>query len=156
MGIMLGLTFALSAVETALSVALPLGVRVGLANIIVMLVLITMGKKQAFAIVVMKSAFILLTKGITAFAMSLCGGVCSFIIIVLLFGKKKNSLILVSVAGALTHNLAQMAMSAVITGSTSTLFYAPVLIIAGIIAGTATGIVIAAVLPAAEKAVGKH
>ncbi|MGN0690206.1 MAG: Gx transporter family protein [Oscillospiraceae bacterium] len=156
MGLLLALTFALSAVETAVSMGLPAGVRIGLANIVVMLALLSMGKKEALTIVVAKSVFILITKGVTAFMLSLCGGVASFIAVLLLIKSEKNSLILISVAGALVHNIAQLIAASLILKNINTLFYAPVLIIAGVIAGSATGTVIKIALPAVTKAVNDN
>lgn len=156
MGLLLALTFALSAVETAVSVGLPAGVRIGLANIVVMLALLSMGKKEALTIVVAKSVFILITKGVTAFMLSLCGGVFSFIAVLLLIKSEKNSLILISVVGALVHNIAQLIVASLILKNINTLFYAPVLIIAGVIAGSATGTVIKIALPAVTKAVNDN
>ncbi len=156
MGLLLALTFALSAVETAVSAGLPAGVRIGLANIVVMLALLSMGKKEALTIVVAKSVFILITKGATAFVLSLCGGVSSFIAVLLLIQSEKNSLILISVVGALVHNIAQLAAASLILKNINTLFYAPVLIIAGVIAGSATGTVIKITLPAVTKAVNDN
>lgn len=155
-GIMLALTLALSSLETLFSAALPPGVRIGLANIVIMLALLSMGKGQALSLVLLKSMFIFLTKGLTAFVLSLCGGLFSFLIILLLLRSKKNSLMLISVCGALAHNLAQLVVSAFLTGSVYTLYYAPLLIIAGAIAGCATGAVIKITLPAAMKALGKN
>ena len=155
LGIISALTFSLSAVDSVISAPLPLGVRIGVANIVVMLTIFTVGKKEGFIITLLKSLFILVTKGITASLLSLSGGILAFLITILLLKSEKNSLILISVLSALTHNVGQIIMASVIMKNINTLFYLPVLIVSAIITGTITGSVIKAVMPLAEKAVKK-
>ena len=155
MGIISALTFALSAVDSMISAPLPLGVRIGVANIVVMLTILTVGKKEGFIITLLKSLFILVTKGITASLLSLSGGMLAFLITILLLKSEKNSLILISVLSAITHNVGQIIMASVIMKNINTLFYLPVLIVSAVITGTITGTAIKAVIPLAEKAVKK-
>lgn len=155
MGLLLALTFSLSALETALSSALPAGVRIGLANIVVMITLLTLGKKYALTIVILKSLFIFLTKGFSAFLMSFAGGILSFAALVILIKSEKNSLSLISVISALVHNMAQLVTACFTLGSINVLWYAPVLVLAGVFAGLATGTVAGAVLPPMRKIFGK-
>ena len=155
MGIISALTFALSAVDSMISAPLPLGVRIGVANIVVMLTILTVGKKEGFIITLLKSLFILVTKGITASLLSLSGGMLAFLITILLLKSEKNSLILISVLSAITHNAGQIIMASVIMKNINTLFYLPVLVVSAVITGTITGTAIKAVIPLAEKAVKK-
>lgn len=154
MGLLLALTFSLSVLESALSSALPAGVRIGLANIVVMITLLTLGKKQAFTIVVLKSVFIFLTKGFTAFLMSTAGGILSFLVLLALIRNEKNSLLLISVISALVHNLSQLVTACFTLGNVNVLWYAPVLILAGTAAGLATGTAAGVVLPPIRKIIG--
>ncbi|MBQ7959196.1 MAG: Gx transporter family protein [Oscillospiraceae bacterium] len=155
LGIISALTFSLSALDSVISAPLPLGVRIGVANIVIMLTILTVGKKEGFIITLLKSLFILVTKGITASLLSLSGGILAFLITILLLKSEKNSLILISVLSALTHNVGQIIMASVIMKNINTLFYLPVLMVSAIITGTITGSVIKAVMPLAEKAVKK-
>ena len=155
MGIISALTFSLSAVDSVISAPLPLGVRIGVANIVVILTILTVGKKEGFIITLLKSLFILVTKGITASLLSLSGGMLAFLITILLLKSEKNSLILISVLSALTHNVGQIIMASVIMKNINTLFYLPVLVVSAVITGTITGTAIKAVMPLAEKAVKK-
>ncbi|MBP0959686.1 MAG: Gx transporter family protein [Oscillospiraceae bacterium] len=155
LGIISALTFSLSALDSVISAPLPLGVRVGVANIVVMLTILTVGRKEGFIITLLKSLFILVTKGITASLLSLSGGILAFLITILLLKSEKNSLILISVLSAITHNLGQIIMASVVMKNINTLFYLPVLIVSAVITGTITGSVIKAVMPLAEKAVKK-
>ena len=155
MGIISALTFSLSAVDSVISAPLPLGVRIDVANIVVILTILTVGKKEGFIITLLKSLFILVTKGITASLLSFSGGMLAFLITILLLKSEKNSLILISVLSALTHNVGQIIMASVIMKNINTLFYLPVLVVSAVITGTITGTAIKAVIPLAEKAVKK-
>lgn len=155
MGIISALTFSLSALDSVISASLPLGVRIGVANIVVILTILTVGKKEGFIITLLKSLFILVTKGITPSLLSFSGGILAFLITILLLKSEKNSLILISVISALTHNAGQIIMASVIMKNINTLFYLPVLIVSAVITGTITGTAIKAVIPLAEKAVKK-
>ena len=96
-----------------------------------------------------------MTKGITASLLSFSGGMLAFLITILLLKSEKNSLILISVLSALTHNVSQIIMASVIMKNINTLFYLPVLVVSAVITGTITGTAIKAVMPLAEKAVKK-
>lgn len=155
MGIISALTFSLSAVDSLVSAPLPLGVRIGVANIVVMLTILSVGKKEGFIITLLKSLFILVTKGITASLLSFSGGLLAFSITIILLKSEKNSLILISVLSALAHNIGQIIMASVIMKNINTLFYLPVLVVSAVITGTLTGTAIKAVMPLTEKAVQK-
>ncbi len=155
MGIISALTFSLSAVDSLVSAPLPLGVRIGVANIVVMLTILSVGKKEGFIITLLKSLFILITKGITASLLSFSGGLLAFSITIILLKSEKNSLILISVLSALAHNIGQIIMASVIMKNINTLFYLPVLVVSAVITGTITGTAIKAVMPLTEKAVQK-
>ncbi len=151
MGLLTAIALVLTTLEGVFTPVLPVGIRLGLANVVVMFALLSFDAKSAFIIIMLKSLFVLLTRGITAFTMSLCGGILAFAIILLLYKKTKSSLVLMSVCGAVTHNFGQLAVAAYITHSINTLLYAPVLLIAGIIAGSCTAVVIKIVMPALKK-----
>ena len=97
---------------------LPVGAKPGLSNIVTMFAVSTLSISDAFFIVLIKSAFAGITRGITAFFMSLCGGLMSFAAMCLLFRVfKKNPLGLIGsgVCCALAHNLGQLIAAAFIT-----------------------------------------
>ena len=94
-----------------------------------------------------------LTRGATAGAMSLAGGVFSTLVMWLLlrFTREKLGLIGVSIICAAAHNIAQLTVAAFITGTKSVLYYAPFLGIYAVITGAVTGLLLKAVMPALEK-----
>lgn len=136
-GILLALSAALSAAESFLP--LPLGVKPGFSNLPVMLSMSEIGTFSSFSIVLLKSLFVFLTRGVTAFIMSLCGGILSFAVMLLIFKKTKASFLFISVIGSLMHNIGQILASCVIMKSFAVAAYLPILLISGCIAGAATG-----------------
>ena len=79
MGMLFAMAMALSFAESLLPVfpMLPPGFKLGLSNIITMYTLFILGTKKGFAIAVMKSVFVLLTRAPMAAYLSLCGGILS-------------------------------------------------------------------------------
>ncbi len=132
---------------------LPPGAKPGLSNIVTMFAADSVGASQAYIITVIKSLFVFVTRGFTAAAMSLAGGLlsCTAMIILLRFFRENLGITGISVISAVCHNAGQLLMSAVITGSRNTLYYAPFLAIFGVVTGILTGIIFKAVLPALKK-----
>ncbi|MEG0614433.1 MAG: Gx transporter family protein [Oscillospiraceae bacterium] len=151
MGILLAVALVMTLLEGLFAGFMPMGIRIGLANVAILFALFAFGGKSAFTIVILKAIFVFLTRGVTAFGMSLCGGILAFAVTFLLFKGKKSSILLISVCGAISHNLGQIILATIITNSINTLLYAPVLIISGTIAGICTGLVLKVVLPAIDK-----
>ena len=136
--------------------SMPPGIKLGLSNIVVMYCLFYMGKKSAFTILALKSLFVFLTRGATAFFMSFCGGLCSIFVMILLLALKKRSVsyIIISVCAATAHNLAQLAVSSVLLASSMVFYYGPVLIISGVVMGLITGTVLKVMMPAMKRLKG--
>ncbi len=147
MGILLGIAVMLTTLESAFSSFLPNGIRIGLSNIVIMLAVISINIPSAFMLVLLKALFVLLTRGVTAGGMSLCGGILAFAVTVLLYKYTKNSYIMISVLSAISHSAGQLILAAVITESINVIYYFPLLIIVGTAAGFCTGIVLNIVLP---------
>lgn len=144
MGMMLALALVLSFVESSVGalLALPPGVKPGLANLATMYTLFFAGNVPALTLVLLKSVFVGLTRGFTAFFLSLAGGMLSILVLVLLkrFGNLGLSYIAVSVIGAIVHNIGQILAATVLIRSSFTLYYSVVLVLAGAVMGVVTGI----------------
>jgi heptaprenyl diphosphate synthase len=139
--VLLAVTIVLSWAETALLPALPTGIRLGLSNITIMTAVIFIGPKTGFALTVLKSGFVLLTRGLFAGLMSLSGGVLAFIVIVLLLKKTDAGYVFVSVTAAIAHIIGQLILSSIITESVYVFAYAPFLLIASVASGILTGVI---------------
>lgn len=140
-GILLALAAALTTIESMLSAFLPAGVRIGLANIVVLCAAECINAPTALLITLLKSVFVMLTRGFTAGVMSLCGGLPAFAVTVLLLKKTNASYIAVSVMGAVLHIFGQLIAACFFTGSAYTLYYAPLLLVTAVVSGFFTGAV---------------
>lgn len=154
-GIMLALAVALTTLESAFSAFLPAGVRIGLANIAVLCCAVCINAPTAFLITVLKSLFVLLTRGFTAGAMSLSGGIPAFIITIILLNRTDASYVLISVAGAVLHIFGQLSAACFFTGSVYTFYYTPILLITAVASGFLTGAVSGRIIPLLRKNLGK-
>lgn len=151
MGMLFALAMALSFLEGLLPVlpGLPPGFKLGLSNIVTMYCLFFWGWRRALLMAVLKSGFVLLTRGVTAGLLSLTGGLASVAVMALLLLPKRSSLsyFTISLAGAVAHNLGQLAAAAFLLQTALSLYYMPVILVAGIVMGAVTGTVLKMVLP---------
>lgn len=131
----------------------PPGTKLGLSNVVVMYTLIFIGRGEAFTLAVLKSLFVFMTRGAMAGFLSMSGGVSSVLImcITLALMKDKSTYVLLSVLGAMFHNIGQFIAISTIIGSLALLMYLPVLVMLGIFAGIATAVVLKFVMPAFSR-----
>jgi len=149
-GLLFALAMALSFVEGSITFPglLP-GMKLGLANVVVMYALFFMGVRQALILDVLKAAFVFLVSGPTAGFLSLCGGLCSLVVMWGLYAMpRRPTWFILSVCGALAHNMGQLAGACVVIGTALTLYYAPILLVMGLVMGAVTAAALRAILPA--------
>lgn len=129
------------------------GIKLGLSNIVVMYTVFCMNGKYAIVLAILKSAFVLMTRGLVAASLSICGGLASVLIMVVLIVtlRDKISYIAVSICASITHNLVQLALAMFITGTALTALYLPILLVSGIGMGLVTGTTLKVVMPYFEK-----
>lgn len=156
MGLLFAVSAVLNSIESIFSAFLPAGVRIGLANIVIMAAILCINLPSAALLVILKAAFVFLARGFSAAAMSLCGGVLAFAATAILFRRTKASYILISVLGAIAHSLGQLTAARFILGTNAIFAYTPVLAIGSTAAGICTGIVLKAVFPQIEKILKKQ
>ena len=153
-GLLFALAMALSFLEGTLTLPglLP-GMKLGLANIVVMYALFFMGAKQALFLDLLKALFVFLVSGPTAGFLSLCGGLLSLLVMWVLYDllPVRPTWFILSVSGALAHNVGQLLGASVILSSAMSLYYAPVMLVLGLVMGALTSLVLRALLPALEK-----
>ena len=150
LGLLFALAIVLSIVESILPNPVPVpGVRLGLSNIVIMFALFNLKKSDALALVFLKALFAAATRGPVSGTLSLSGGLFALgIMLLLLFlMKEKSTYLLISIAGAVFHNIGQIAAASVIL-QTALWAYLPVLFISGIITGFATSILLKLTSPA--------
>ena len=128
----------------------PAPVRLGLANIVILYSLTVQRFRETLMLVLLKSAFVLLTRGLLAAALSLAGGLLACLVMGLLYacGRKYMSWLLLSCSGALAHQLGQLLMLALMMPFVTIFRMAPILAILGTITGAVTAILLWIVMPA--------
>lgn len=150
-GLLFALAMALSFIEGTLVIPglLP-GMKLGLANIVVMYALFFMGPKQALVLDVLKAFFVFLVSGWTAGFLSLCGGLLSLLVMWLLYYHcpLRPTWFILSVCGALAHNIGQLLGASVILSTAVSLYYAPIMLVLGLVMGMLTSVTLRAMLPA--------
>jgi len=145
----------LSVVENSLPplpIAVP-GVKFGLSNIAVMYVLFFIGRKEAYAVALLKAVFVFATRGWIASVLSLSGGVLSLsvMIVLLMLFKEKISYLILSISGAIFHNMGQLIAVSIVYTNLYLLYFFPVLIITGILAGIITSVLLNVIKPALKR-----
>ncbi|MCL1845106.1 MAG: Gx transporter family protein [Defluviitaleaceae bacterium] len=153
LGLMLAVVLILTALEAALPpfpLLPPQFGRVGLSNVAIMYLVFFVGKKEAVTMVFLKALFNLLTRGPVSGLLSLSGGIISVVVILLLWWifKDKISYVALSIFGAVGHNIGQLLAACFILQQWRLfVFYFPILLIAGTIFGTITGIFLKILIP---------
>ena len=154
---MLGIVIIVTMVEHIFIVVpfLPPHTKPGFANIIVMFCVFSIGKKQAVVLNILKSFFVLITRGPLAGALSLTGGLLSIGVILLLasikFRGKGISYAPISVSGAIFHNVGQFVLIIFLMATSTLIYYIPVLIISGVVTGIINGILLKILMPILSK-----
>ena len=135
------LAMALSWLESMvpLSMAAP-GMKLGLTNIVVVFALYRMSLRDAAALSLVRVLLVSMTFGNAySFAYSLAGAVLSLAVMAGLKRTGKFSILGVSIAGGVGHNLGQIAVAMAVLGTAQLVWYLPVLLVSGTLAGAAVG-----------------
>lgn len=127
-------------------IPLPIGVpgaRLGLANIFTVTSLYTLGFKSTLLVVLMRVFLSTFFGGnLSSLMYSLAGGVLSLVVMTLIKNtfKDKVSLIGVSGAGSISHNIGQLLVASTIVHNFAVMLYLPILTFIGIGTGIFVGI----------------
>lgn len=155
-GILCALAAAISFLESLIPAisGFPPGAKPGFSNLVIMFSAADLGIGQTFIITIFKAIFAGVTRGFTAFFMSLAGGVLSTSAALLLLRQNKFKLgfIGIGIVCALCHNLAQLCVACIIAG-TAKLFmsYGPLLLIFAALTGFLTGTALKYIMPVLNK-----
>ncbi len=127
------------------------GVKLGLANIAVVVVFYRIGIYHAAAVSLLRILISSLLFGsVTSFAFSLCGGILSFLALALTrrIYEKYIGLIGVSVLCAAAHNIGQILAAFVLMREAGVFLYLPLLLVAAVFCGAVTGVISALLMRA--------
>ena len=153
----LSLLFALSMifsfVESRLPTFIPIpGVKLGLCNVVIIFTLLTLGTPSAIAVSLLRVILSSILFGnMAAFFYSLAGAILSLGAMILLKHFRLFSAVGISVVGGVMHNVGQLLMAWIILGTAGVMYYLPVLVLAGTVAGALIGLLAAYLYNRAEK-----
>ena len=143
-GVMIALAFIFSYVETLIPfemIGIP-GVKLGLANLVVVVALYTMRTRDAFVISIVRILLVGFTFGNPYSAIyGLAGGLLSFALMALLKKIDIFGTFGVSMVGGICHNAGQLIVAMLVVENVNLMYYMPILGISGAITGAVIGIV---------------
>ena len=137
----LGLIFSYVESLIPIHVGIP-GVKLGLANLIVVIALYKMKIKEVYVLSVVRIVLVGFVFGnLFAILYSLAGGMLSLTMMCILKKTDKFSVFGVSIAGGVFHNIGQLMMAMIVLESISIGYYFPILLVSGLITGFVIGFV---------------
>ena len=148
LALLTALSMILSYIEGLLPafVAIP-GIKVGLANLAVVLALYRLGWREAACVSLVRVLCLSLLFGNAAgFLYSIAGAVMSLIGMVVLKKTMRFSPLAVSVTGGVLHNMGQLLMACILLPAAALRYYLPFLLLGGILAGIVIGVIAAVLL----------
>lgn len=144
-GMLVALAFIFSYIEHLIPLPLPTGVKLGAANIVILCALYFLGWKEALAVSFVRIVLSGFAFGISTVPYSLAGGILSLVVMILLKKGNRFGMAGVSVAGSVCHNIGQTLVAMLLLGN-KTVYYFPLLLFSGIIAGVLIGLISGIVL----------
>ena len=133
------LSFVESQIPSPTNGVIP-GVKLGLPNIAIIIVLYRFGFKEALIVSMLRVLLTSLLFGnFESMLFSIAGAFLSFMMMLLL--KNAFDIVTVSIVGAVSHNVGQIFMAIFITDTPALLSWLPALMITGVIAGVLVGLV---------------
>ena len=143
LGVLTALALIFSYVESLIPIhfAIP-GMKLGLANVIIVIVLYKIGFKDAFLVSTIRVIVAgVLFGNLMSVLFSLAGSSFSLVMMKLLYKRNMFSTIGISVIGAVFHNLGQIMVAMIVVESFSVMYYFAFLMISGVVTGVVIGIV---------------
>lgn len=142
-GLFAALAILMGYVEMLIPVPVPIpGVKLGLANVIIIIMMYFMDTKSAFFVSLIRVVLSgLLFAGFAGLLYSLAGAMLSFAVMALLKKTDRFSIVGVSIAGGVFHNVGQIIVAALAVENVKMAYYLPFLLVSGVVTGMLIGIV---------------
>lgn len=142
-GLFTAMALLLSCIENLLPfrTGIP-GIKLGIANLIIVIAFYFLPSGEVLSISLLRVFFLSVFSGspfTTAF--SFTGAIASFFAMYISYRRNSFSPVGISIIGGVTHNLAQLLISALLLNTPAFLWYSPVLLISGIITGLINGLI---------------
>lgn len=141
MGLFSAIAIIFGYVETLIPVfaGIP-GIKLGLANLCVLFILIRYSFREAALVSVVRILVIgFLFGNLFSIVYSLAGAALSLSVMTLIKKKTDFSLLGISVAGGVSHNIGQLIIAMLLVENTSLVYYAPALLVSGVVTGLLIG-----------------
>lgn len=149
LGLFLALAILMGYVEAIIPIQMPMpGMKLGLPNLVIAAILYIYSWREAVIISMLRVIVIgFLFGNMFSIAYGIPGAVFSLLIMALLKRTGIFSIVGISAAGGTAHNIAQTAVAFFIVKGFPVRIYLPLLMIAGLIAGTLIGFADALLIP---------
>ncbi len=123
------------------------GVKLGLANLIIVFALYKLNLRDVYLLSLVR---VLLSGALFgnyfSIVYSLAGGLLSLSVMVFLKHREGYSILGISMAGGVFHNVGQVLVAMILVETFSVIYYLPVLLLAGLVTGALIGVVAGEVL----------
>jgi len=143
LALLVSIGLVLSIIESAFPPLLPIpGAKLGLANIATVIALYLFGPAMALEVTIIRTILGGLLRGsVVGLFLSFSGGLVSTLVMIALYllFKRYLSVIGVSVAGAVTHNVIQLAAAYLLIHQAAIFFYLPYLMLIAVPTGLFVG-----------------
>lgn len=143
LGLLVSQALILHIIERMIPVPVPVpGIKLGLANAISLVAIVIFGTKEALLVVVLRTFLgSVFGGGVSSFIYSLIGGIISTIVMAILYRNFRNlfSLPVISVVGAVFHNIGQILVASLIVQNAKLFYYLPILLVSAVITGLFIG-----------------
>lgn len=157
LGLLLSFALILSYIETLipLQIGIP-GIKLGLANLAVLLCLYLLGPKEALLLTTLKALISgLLFGNLFMILYSLSGAWLSYLVMIGMKRSRWFHVPVVSAAGGVMHNVGQLFVAFFVVKTYGVFYYVPILMVAGLIVGLIIGSVASLVLPYVQNIMTK-
>lgn len=143
LGVFLALALIFSYIETWIPNVFGVpGIKLGLANIVIIILLFRFGTKEAYGISVARVILAgFLFGNLASILYGLAGAMLSLTVMLLLKQTGKFKVITVSAVGGICHNVGQLIVAILVLENYRISYYLPVLLISGLVTGILIGIV---------------
>ncbi len=148
LSMLLAMAIVLNMVETLIPIFIP-GVKLGLANIIILIMLYEFKPTEALIVNLLRIIIVGLIRSTLlspTFLMSLTGGILSYLLMLLFSRGKIFSPIGVSVLGAVGHTVGQIVIAIILLDTTAVVYYLPLIALLSVLTGVFSGILARAYL----------
>ena len=122
------------------------GIKLGLANIVTLITMVKLGRREAFLVLILRILLGSVFAGhMLSLMYSLAGGALCFCVMAMLIGSRLPVWV-VSVFGAIAHNIGQVAVAVAVTRLGQITAFLPLLLVSAIVTGAFTGCVATAII----------